>query len=99
MNLLEADELPNVVQTADGHMISVEYLSLENGEVNFHSQEFPFLKGIHDGCVDKSVGFLVFINNNFGIGLFLRISVNFTFYLYEQKNYTCCYLAFSMELI
>ena len=55
--LLAADELPNVVQTADGRMFSVEYLSLENGEVNAHSQEFPFLRGIHNECVDKGVGF------------------------------------------
>ena len=62
LNLLVADELPNVVQTADGHMFSVEYLSLENGEVSAHLQEFPFLRGIHIGCVDKGVGFLVFIS-------------------------------------
>ena len=49
LNLFAADELPNVVQTADGHMFSVEYLSLENGEVNAHSQELPFLGGIHNG--------------------------------------------------
>ena len=58
--LLAADELPNVVQTADGRMFSVEYLSLENGEVNAHSQEFPFFRSIHNECVDKGVGFLMF---------------------------------------
>ena len=52
LNLLAADKLSNVVQTTDGHMFSVEYMSLENGEVNAHLQEFPFLRGIH-GCVDK----------------------------------------------
>ena len=62
LNLLAADELPNVIQTADGCMFSVEYLSLENGEVSAHSQEFAFLTGIHNGCVDKCVGFLVFIS-------------------------------------
>ena len=45
LNPLETDELPNVVQTADGRMFSVEYLSLENGEVNAHSQVFAFLRG------------------------------------------------------
>ena len=86
MNFLEADELPNVAQAADGHMISVEYLSLENGEVNFHSHEFPFLRGVHDGSVDKRVGFFMFITNNFITGHFSRISIHFTFYLYEQRN-------------
>ena len=62
LNLLAADELPNVVQTADGRMFLVEYLSLENGEVSAHSQEFPFLRGIHNACVDKGVGFLMFIS-------------------------------------
>ena len=62
LNLLAADELPNVVQIADGHMFSVEYVSLENGEVSAHSQEFPFLRGMHNGCVDKGVGFLVFLS-------------------------------------
>ena len=51
LNLLAADELPNVVQTADGHMFSP------------HSQEFPFLRGIRNGCVHKGVGFLVFISS------------------------------------
>ena len=62
LNLLAADELPNVVQTADGHMFSEEYLSLENGEVSAHSQEFQFLRGIHNGCVDKGIEFLAFIS-------------------------------------
>ena len=61
LNLHAADELPNVVQTADGHMFLIEYLSLENGEVIAHSQEFPFLRGIPNGCVDK-IQFLVFIS-------------------------------------
>ena len=60
LNLLAADELSNVAQEADGRTFSVEYLSLENGEVNAHSQEFPFLRGIHNECVDKDVGFLMF---------------------------------------
>ena len=36
MNLLVANELPNVVQLADRHMFSVEYLLLENREANAH---------------------------------------------------------------
>ena len=39
-------------------MFLVEYLSLENDEVNAHSQEFLFLRGIHNEFVDKGVGFL-----------------------------------------
>ena len=43
-------------------MFSLEYLILENGEVNTHSQEFPFLRGPHNECVDKGVGFFMFIS-------------------------------------
>ena len=62
LNLLAADELPNVVQTADGCMFSVDYLSIENGEVSAHAEEFAFLRGIHNGCVDEGVRCLVFIS-------------------------------------
>ena len=68
LNLLAADELSNVAQTADSRMFSVEYLSLENGDVNVYSQEFPFLRCVHDGSVDKGVGFVVFISG-FAIGV------------------------------
>ena len=61
MNLFTADELPNVVQTTDWNMFSVEYFSLEKTEVNAYSQVFSFLRGINDGCVSKSIRFLVFI--------------------------------------
>ena len=42
---------------------TVEYLLLENGEANAHSQEFLFLRGIHNEFVDKGVGFFMFISN------------------------------------
>ena len=67
-NLLAADELSNVVQTADSCMFSVEYVSLENGDVSVYSQEFPFLRCVHDGSVDKVVGFVVLISG-FAIGV------------------------------
>ena len=67
-NLLAADELSNVVQTADSCMFSVEYVSLENGDVSVYSQEFPFLRCVHDGSVDKGVGFVVLISG-FAIGV------------------------------
>ena len=35
LNLPAADQRPNVVQTADGRMFSVEYFSLGNGECSF----------------------------------------------------------------
>ena len=62
LSLLAADELPNVVQTADSRMFSVEYLSLENDKVNAHSQEFPFLRALLNECVDKCVRFLMFVS-------------------------------------
>ena len=62
MNLFAVNELANVVQTADSHMFSVEYLFLENCEVNAHLQDFPILRGIHGGCGDKIAGFSMFIS-------------------------------------
>ena len=49
-------------------MFSVEYVSLENGDVSVYSQEFPFLRCVHDGSVDKGVGFVVLISG-FAIGV------------------------------
>ena len=82
MNLLAADELPNATHTDDGHMFSAEYLSLENGEVSAHSQEFPFLRGIHNGCVDNGVGFFVFISG-FTIAV---ISYLDSYYLFDSHS-------------
>ena len=76
------DELPNVVQTTDGHKFSVEYLSFENGEVNAHSQEFPFLRSINDGRVDKGVGFLVFISG-FTISVIPYLDI---YYLFDSHS-------------
>ena len=83
LHLLAADELPNAIQTADGHMFSVKYLSLENDEVNARSREFLFLRGIHDRCVDKGVGFLVFILD-FTIAVMLFMQSYY--YLFDSHN-------------
>ena len=82
LNLLAADELPNVDQTADGHMFSAEYIPLENGEVNAHSQEFPFLRGIHNECVDRGVGFLMFISG-FAIAVIPYLD---SYYLFDSHS-------------
>ena len=57
LNLLAADELPHVLKAVDNLMFSIEDFSLENREVNAHSQKFLFLRGIHDSFVDKGVEF------------------------------------------
>ena len=44
------------------HVFSRIFVIL-NGEVNACTQEFPFLRGIHDKCVDKGAGFLMFISD------------------------------------
>ena len=82
LNLLAADELPNVAQEVDGRMFLVEYLSLENGEVNAHSQEFPFLRGIHNECVDRGVGFFMFISG-FAIAVIPYLD---SYYLFDSHS-------------
>ena len=82
LTLLEVDQLPTVVQKADGHMFSAEFLLLENGEVNAHSQEFPFLRGIHDGYVDKDIEFLMFLS---GFTIAVIVYLN-SFHLFDSHS-------------
>ena len=82
LTLLATDQLPTVAQKADGHMFSAEFLSLENGEVNAHSQEFPFLRAIHDGYVDKDVEVLMFLSS-FTIAVILYLN---SFHLFDSHS-------------
>ena len=63
-------------------MFSVEYLSLENSEVNANSQKFPFLRDIHNECVDKGVEFFMFISG-FTIAVILYLD---SYYLFDSHS-------------
>ena len=60
-------------------------MSLENGEINAYSQGFSFIRGINDGCINKSIRFVLFIAG-FTIAVISCLDSYYTFDLHSRNE-------------
>ena len=59
-DILSVDELPRIVSDEE-FSFSVEFMSLEYGEISANSVDFPFLRAIYNSCLDRGEEFLMFL--------------------------------------
>ena len=80
-DILSVDELLRIVSDEEFNF-SVEFMSLENGEISANSVGFPFLRAIYNSCVDRGDGFLMFLC---GFTIVIIPYRNF-FYLFDSHS-------------